>query len=51
MAHKAVDPSKLPPLGQITNEDLMNAINSTKAAAKVVNNEKYFKWMEHYGSV
>lgn len=46
-----MDPHSLPPLGQVTNDDIHNAIQSTKAAAKVVNNEKYFKWMEHYGSV
>ena len=48
---KQVDPATVPSLGQVTQEDVEEALSSTKAAAKVVNNEKYFKWMENYGSV
>ena len=48
---KQVDPKTVPALPQVTNDDLKEAIKSTKAAAKIVNNEKYFKWMENYGSV
>lgn len=48
--HKVADPSKTPQLGQVSPEDIAAAIVSTKASAKVVNNEKYFKWMENFGS-
>ena len=48
--HKVEDPKKTPQLGQVTAEDISAAIVSTKASAKVVNNEKYFKWMENFGS-
>jgi hypothetical protein len=48
--HKTADPSVTPQLGQVTAEDISAAISSTKAAAKIVNNEKYFKWMANYGS-
>lgn len=45
------DPKTVPPLGQVTQEDIYEAMQSTKAAAKIVNHEKYMKWMENYGSV
>ena len=48
--HKQVDAAQTPKLGPVTKEDIESAINTTKAAAKIVNNEKYFKWMENYGS-
>ena len=48
--HKPADPRTLPSLEQVTNEDIGSAIQVTRAAAKIVNNEKYLKWMEHYGS-
>jgi katanin p60 ATPase-containing subunit A1 len=48
--HRVADPAKTPQLGPVTKEDITEAIQTTKASAKVVNNEKYFKWMENYGS-
>ena len=48
---KQVDPTSVPPLGQVTQSDMEEALQSTKAAAKVVNTEKYLKWMENYGSI
>jgi len=45
-----VDPRTLPVMSQVTSEDIGSAIEVTRAAAKIVNNEKYLKWMEHYGS-
>ena len=49
--HRRIEPTSLPGLGQVTGEDIEDALNSTKAAAKVVNTQKYEKWMEHYGSM
>jgi hypothetical protein len=34
----------------VTAEDIAAAIDSTKASANIVHNEKYFKWMANYGS-
>ena len=48
---KQVDPSTVPALGKVTNEDISQAMESTKAAAKIVNTDKYVKWMANYGSV
>lgn len=44
------DPTQTPPLPQVTADDIQAAILSTKAAAKIVNLEKYQKWMANYGS-
>lgn len=49
--HRRIEPTSLPGLGQITGVDIEDALSSTKAAAKVVNIQKYEKWMEHYGSM
>lgn len=49
--HRRIDPGSLPGLGQVTNADIEAALQSTKAAAKVVSSQKYEKWMEEFGSV
>lgn len=45
------DPRALPSPGPVTNEDMLNAMSSTKAAAQAVSFEKYNKWMNEFGSV
>lgn len=45
------DPRSLPSPGPVTNDDLGNALNSTKAAAQAIKFDKYEKWMEEFGSV
>lgn len=49
--HRRIDPGSLPGLGQVTTADIEDALQSTKAAAKVVSTQKYEKWMEDFGSV
>ena len=45
------DPKTLPSPGPVTNEDMQNALSTTKAAAQAVTFDKYNKWMEEFGSV
>lgn len=45
------DPKQIPNPGPVTNDDFLNALATTKAAAKIVSFEKYNKWMEEFGSV
>jgi katanin p60 ATPase-containing subunit A1 len=49
--HKPVDPAQVPPLGQVSEQDLSSALSQTKAAAKVVRGERYLKWMEEFGAI
>lgn len=45
------DPTKIPHPGPVTNDDLLNALTNTKAAAQAVKFDKYEKWMAEFGSV
>lgn len=45
------DPSKVPRPDPVSMNDFLSALETTKAAAQVIKQEKYVKWMSEFGSV
>lgn len=45
------DPEKVPQPDPVSMEDFQKALETTKAATHTVENSKYQKWMEEFGSV
>jgi katanin p60 ATPase-containing subunit A1 len=45
------DPSKVPRPDPVAMDDFLTALETTKAAAQIIKQEKYQKWMSEFGSV
>ena len=45
------DPSKVPQPEPVSMDDFTQALDTTKAAAQIIKQEKYEKWMDEFGSL
>ena len=48
---RPTNPADVPAPEPVSNEDFLEAMQNTKAAAKAIKYETYFKWMKEFGSV